>query len=125
MKPIYQAIQGTAPGQCPDCGGAGRIASQSHDAEGTVTHRTHCEQCDGTGCIPWTDSLPRPALTPPPEAATADAAMQSTKLIEFARAVLSLLTTPEWDAALLDDIAAEAYNRNLAHSGEDDLFTVS
>lgn len=119
---------------CPDCGGAGRISSQSHDAEGTVTHRTPCAPCHGEGSVEWDDRLsprtaastpPAAALTPPCTADTADAAMTSTKLIEFSRAVLSLLTTPEWDAGLLDDIAAEAYSRNLAHSGEDDTFTLS
>lgn len=111
---------------CPDCGGSGRTSSQSHDAEGTVTHRTPCAPCHGEGWLEWDDRLtPPPALTPQRAADTAGAAMSSTKLIEFARAVLSLLTTPEWEAGLLDDIAAEAYNRNLAHSGEDDRFTLS
>ena len=100
-------------------------AEQSTDQSRTRTTLKVCGPCavgwnDGGD---WTANVS--ALTPPPEAATADAAMQSTKLIEFAHAVLSLLTTPEWDAGLLDDIAAEAYTRNLAHSGEDDLFTLS
>lgn len=46
--------------------------------------------------------------------------------IAFAEAVLDILESrEEWSAITLDEIAAAAFNRNLAHTSEDSLFAVT
>ena len=46
--------------------------------------------------------------------------------IAFADEVLDILESrEEWSAITLDEIAAAAFNRNLAHTAEDSLFAVT
>lgn len=46
--------------------------------------------------------------------------------IAFADEVLDILESrEEWSATTLDEIAAAAFNRDLAHTGEDGLFAVT
>lgn len=46
--------------------------------------------------------------------------------IAFADEVLAILESrEEWSPATLDEIAAAAFNRNLAHTDDDGLFAVT